>query len=87
MTTLLWQRPTDFQYFPHSDSRYKWSDVKVWKRKATYQLAVDAEGKALETLMAREGVKESNFTYRALRKPVRMEIDGNVYRLWYIKKI
>lgn len=89
MTTLLWNRPTQFDVKPSGQDfkqMYKWTpDIRVDKRRV-YRIVVDAPQEALDKLLALDSITPATFGYKPLKKPVKMTIDGLTYDLYSIKQ-
>lgn len=89
MTTLLWNRPTQFDVKPSGQNfkqMYKWTpEIRVYKRRV-YRIVVDASEEALDRLLQNESITPAEFGYKPLKKPVKMTIDGLTYDLYSIKQ-
>lgn len=89
MTTLLWNRPTDFDVETSGQDfrqMYKWTpEIRVYKRRV-YRIVVDASEEALDRLLQNESITLATFPFKPMRKPVKMTIDGLTYDLYSIKQ-
>ena len=89
MTTLLWQRPTQFDTKTSGQkpaSQYTWTPEIAVSKRQTYRLVVDASPEVLEKLLSLESITPADFPYKPLRKPVRVHFRGMTYDLYSLKK-
>lgn len=89
MMTLLWNRPVDFDVKPSGQDfrqMYTWKPgIRVYKRRV-YRIVVDGSEDALSKLLSRDSITPATFSYKPLKKPVKMTIDGLTYDLYSIKQ-
>jgi hypothetical protein len=78
MMTLLWNRPTDY----YKDRQ---GNKKITKRRI-YRVVVDGSEEALKKLLEKDSIQLADFPYKALKKPVKMTLDGITYDLYSIKQ-
>lgn len=59
----------------------------IWKRgNCPYRIAVDGPEEVIEKLKDLKNVWQMTFSYRPLKVPVQMKLDGMEYQLYSIKK-
>jgi len=74
---------------------YNYSMVEMiqWNRKwkadgkhTFFDVAIEADTETIAELLQKENVRAKSFTYKAMKKPVPVELDGRPYKILAMKR-
>lgn len=85
MTTIVWNRPVEFDRPYKIDHRYTWDEVSRVKQQKPYHVVIDGDQSVINEILSLDTVKEKKFAYKPLRKPTTVYYHGKPYQIWYMK--